>query len=134
MPCSTGPTATAASRKSKQVYIQGHLLFENKGSEMVLMRIAEARLRERYRRRTEQISWMEIDPDKLTPEQLDCIANHLIKRALDDNPKAAVRDRSEMILMWITEAHIGGKLRMLARSPHIPTHGSREAIDAALPY
>jgi hypothetical protein len=28
----------------------------------------------------------EIDPDKMTPEQLDKIADHLLKKALGDNP------------------------------------------------
>ena len=29
----------------------------------------------------------EIDPDKMTPEQLDCIANHLLAKAPGNKPK-----------------------------------------------
>ena len=80
--------------KGKQVYIQGRPLFENKRSEMILMRITEARMPELYKRRSEQTNLLDMDPDKLTPEQLDSIADHLIKKALDDNPEAAVRDQA----------------------------------------
>jgi hypothetical protein len=31
---------------------------------------------------------MDIDPDKLTPEMLDKIADRLLKKAFGDNPKA----------------------------------------------
>jgi hypothetical protein len=37
-------------------------------------------------RGVEQTSLLDIDPKKLTPEQLNVIAEHLIKRALGDNP------------------------------------------------
>ena len=44
--------------KGKQVYIEGKLLFENQRSEMILMRIAEARMPEPYKRRVEQTNVM----------------------------------------------------------------------------
>jgi hypothetical protein len=34
----------------------------------------------------------EMDPDKMTPEQLDCISEHLIKKALAGKPEAMVAE------------------------------------------
>jgi len=48
---------------------------------------------ELYKRHVENTNLMDIDPDKLTPVQLDCIAEHLIKKALGDNPKAVAEAR-----------------------------------------
>ena len=39
---------------------------------------------------------MDIDADKLTPAQLDVIADHLIRKALGDNP-AAVAEAQRLI-------------------------------------
>jgi hypothetical protein len=36
----------------------------------------------RHKQRLEQINLMEIDPDKLSPEMLDKIAEHLFQKAL----------------------------------------------------
>ena len=38
----------------------------------------------------------DIDPDKLTPAQLDKIAEHLIKKALGDNPSAVAEARRRL--------------------------------------
>jgi hypothetical protein len=38
----------------------------------------------------------EIDPDKLTPEQLDCIAEHLIKKALGNNPQVVAEAKRRL--------------------------------------
>jgi hypothetical protein len=48
---------------------------------------------ENYSRRVEQANLMDIDPEKRSPEQLDCIANHLIKKAPGDNPAAIAEAR-----------------------------------------
>ncbi len=39
---------------------------------------------------------MDIDPDKLTPAQLDKIAEHLIKKALGDNPVAVAEAKRRL--------------------------------------
>jgi hypothetical protein len=39
-----------------------------------------------FRDRLEQANLLEIDPDKLTPRELDVIAEHLIRRVVADNP------------------------------------------------
>lgn len=52
---------------------------------MILMRIAEARMPELYKRRVEQTNLLDLDPDKLTPAMLDKIAPHLIQKALGPN-------------------------------------------------
>jgi hypothetical protein len=78
--------------RGKQVYIQGKPLFEIEYSDQLLIRLLEAFNPEKYGRRVEQINLMDIDPDKLTPEQLDCIAEHLIKKALAGQPEAVVAE------------------------------------------
>jgi lipoate-protein ligase A len=70
--------------KGKQVFVDGKPLFENKRSEMILMRIAEARMPEKYKPRVEQTNLLDIDPNKLTPEVLDKLADHLIAKALKE--------------------------------------------------
>jgi hypothetical protein len=72
--------------RGKQVYIQGEPLFDIEYSGQLLIRLLEAYNPEKYGRRLEQINLMEIDPDKLSPEMLDKIADHLLKKALGDNP------------------------------------------------
>ncbi len=39
---------------------------------------------------------MDIDPDKLTPEQLDTIADHLLKKALGGDPVVAEEARRRL--------------------------------------
>jgi hypothetical protein len=74
--------------RGKQVYIHGEPLFEIEYSDQLLIRLLEAFNPEEYGRRVEQINLMDIDSDKLTPEQLDRIADHLIAKALGNNPVA----------------------------------------------
>jgi hypothetical protein len=68
--------------KGRQVFIEGKPLFENQRSEMILMRIAEARMPELYKRRVEQTNLLDLDPAKIPPELLDKIANRMIEQAL----------------------------------------------------
>src|SRR5450755_1370245 len=51
---------------------------------------------EKFRDRLEQTNLLEIDPDKLTPRQLDVIAEHLIRRALCDDPQAIAETRRRL--------------------------------------
>jgi hypothetical protein len=53
--------------KGKQVFIEGKPPFENRRAEQVLLRIAEARMPEKYKPRVEQTNLGDIDPDKFTP-------------------------------------------------------------------
>src|ERR1022692_2427202 len=78
--------------RGKQVYIQGKPLFEIEYSDQLLIRLLEAYNPEKYGRRVEQINLMDIDPDKLTPAQLDKIAEHLIQKALAGKPEAMVAE------------------------------------------
>jgi len=80
--------STAVSRS----YIQGEPLFEIEYSDQLLIRLLEAYNPEKYGRRVEQINLMDIDPDKLTPAQLDKIAEHLIQKALAGKPEAMVAE------------------------------------------
>jgi hypothetical protein len=78
--------------RGKQVYIQGKPLFDIEYSDQLLIRLLEAFNPEKYGRRVEQINLMDIDPDKLTPAQLDRIAEHLIQKALTGKPEAMVAE------------------------------------------
>jgi hypothetical protein len=51
---------------------------------------------ETFRDRLEQTNLLEIDPDKLTPLQLDVIAEHLIRRAVGDDPQAIAETRRQL--------------------------------------
>ena len=48
---------------------------------------------ETFRDRLEQTDLLEIDPDKLTPRQLDVIAEHLIAKAVGNDPRAIAEAR-----------------------------------------
>src|ERR1035438_4189978 len=82
--------------RGKQVYIQGEPLFDIEYSDQLLIRLLEAYNPEKYGRRVEQINLMEMDPDKLSPEMLDKIADHLLKKALGDNP-VTIRSAQRLI-------------------------------------
>ena len=51
---------------------------------------------ETFRDRLEQTNLLEIDPDKLTSRQLDVIAEHLIWRAVGDDPQAIAETRRRL--------------------------------------
>jgi hypothetical protein len=70
------------SHRGKQVYIQGEPLFTTEYPDSLLMFLLKACNPERFRERTEQTNLLDIDPDKLSPEMLDKIAEHLIQKAL----------------------------------------------------
>jgi hypothetical protein len=83
--------------RGKQVYIQGEPLFEIEYSDQLLIRLLEAFNPEKYGRRVAQINLMDLDPDKLTPAQLDCIAEHLIQKALAGKPPEMVEEARRRI-------------------------------------
>jgi hypothetical protein len=72
--------------KGKQVYIEGKPLFENRRAEQVLLRIAEARMPEKYKPRVEQTNFAKMSLEDMTPEMMDKLADHLLKQSLGDNP------------------------------------------------
>ena len=61
-------------------------MFENRRAEQVLLRIAEARMPEKYKQRVEQTNFAKMSLEDMTPEMMDKLADHLLKRALGDNP------------------------------------------------
>ena len=56
------------------------------------MRIAEARMPERYKQRVEQVNIQDIDPEKLSPEILDKLAEHMIQKALAGRPPEMIEE------------------------------------------
>jgi hypothetical protein len=52
----------------------------------LLLAVLKANNPDKFRDRLEQTNVLEMDPDKMSPELLDKIANHLLKQALGDNP------------------------------------------------
>ena len=83
--------------KGRQVYIEGKPLFENRRAEQVLLRIAEARMPEKYKPRVEQTNLLDLDPDKLSPEILDKFSEHLINKALAGKPPEMIEEARKRI-------------------------------------
>jgi hypothetical protein len=82
--------------RGKQVYLAGLPLYEHQHSDMLLIRLLEANDPSRFKRHVENTNLVEIDPDKLTPQQLDRIAEHLLQKALGDNPQAIAEARRRL--------------------------------------
>ena len=61
------------------------------------MRIAEARMPERYKQRVEQVNIQDIDPEKLSPEILDKLAEHMIQKALAGRPPEMIEEARKRI-------------------------------------
>jgi hypothetical protein len=92
--------------KGKQVYIQGQPLVENKRSEQVLIRLLEARFPEEFRRRTEQVNLLELDPDSLSEKQLNVLVNAIIARSVGNDPEAIAATRRQLETVVETTAEV----------------------------
>jgi hypothetical protein len=55
---------------------------------MLLIRLLEANDPSQFKRHVENTNLLDIDPDKLSPEMLDKIADHLLNKALGGNQRA----------------------------------------------
>jgi hypothetical protein len=54
----------------------------------LLLAVLKANNPDKFRDRLEQTNLLDLDPNKMSPELLDKIADHLLKKALGDNPRA----------------------------------------------
>jgi hypothetical protein len=75
----------------KPVWYKGKIVgYETEYSDTLLLAVLKANNPDKFRDRIEQINIQDIDLDKLTPEVLDKIAEHLIAKALgaDSTPEA----------------------------------------------
>jgi hypothetical protein len=61
-------------------------------SDTLLLAVLKANNPDKFRDRVEQINLMDIDPDKLSSEMLDKIAEHLIAKALAGKSPAMVEE------------------------------------------
>jgi hypothetical protein len=82
--------------RGKQVYVQGEPLFTIEYSDSLLMFLLKAYDPERFRERIEQTNLLDIDRDKLTPEQLDKIAEHLLAKVVGNDPKVIAETRRQL--------------------------------------
>jgi hypothetical protein len=114
--------------RGKQVYIQGKPLFDIEYSDQLLIRLLEAFYPEKYGRRVEQINLMDIAPDKLSPEMLDKIADHLIQKALAGQPKEVVDEARRRIeageKVTIEQLEQAGAVKPAEPRDHRPTSPS----------
>jgi len=81
--------------KGKQVYVPGEPLFTTEYSDSLLMFLLKANNPDKFRDRIEQVNTQDIDIDRLSPEILDKLADHLIQKALKEkglNNPAAVAE------------------------------------------
>jgi hypothetical protein len=66
--------------KGKQVYVQGEPMYTTEYSDSLLMFLLKAYNPERFRDRMEQTNLLDITVEMLTCEQLDALAEHLIRK------------------------------------------------------
>jgi hypothetical protein len=67
----------------KPVWYKGKIVgYETEYSDTLLLAVLKANNPDKFRDRVEQINLQDLDPDKLSPEMLDKIAEHLIAQAL----------------------------------------------------
>jgi hypothetical protein len=78
--------------RGRQVYLGGLPLYEHQHSDMLLIRLLEANDPSRFKRHVENTNLLDVDPDKLTPEQLDKIAEHLMAKALAGKPQKVAEE------------------------------------------
>ncbi len=71
--------------KGKQVYVPGEPLFTTEYSDSLLMFLLKANNPDKFRDRIEQVNTQDIDIDRLSPEILDKLADHLIQKVLKEN-------------------------------------------------
>jgi len=76
--------------KGKQVYVGGMPLYETEYSDRLLERLLAKTNPEGFRRRVENTNLLKIDPDTLTPEQREMIANEYLRHVFGDEPGAGL--------------------------------------------
>jgi hypothetical protein len=79
----------------KPVWYKGKIVgYETEYSDTLLLAVLKANNPDKFRDRIEQVNIQDIDPDKLTPEMLDKLAEHLINKALaGKSPEEAAETR-----------------------------------------
>jgi hypothetical protein len=81
------PTAHEGLRKP--VWYKGKIVgYETEYSDTLLLAVLKANNPDKFRDRLEQTNLLDLDPNKMSPELLDKIADDLLKKALGDNPRA----------------------------------------------
>jgi hypothetical protein len=76
--------------RGKQVYVGGRPLFDYEKSDQLLIRLLEANDPDRFKRRVENTNLLDMDFTKLSPDQLQVIADQFIKTALGTSDPALV--------------------------------------------
>ena len=78
----------------KPVWYKGKIVgYETEYSDTLLLAVLKANNPDKFRDRLEQTNVLEMDPDKMSPELLDKIADHLLKKALGENAPIAEINR-----------------------------------------
>jgi hypothetical protein len=82
----------------KPVWYKGRIVgYETEYSDTLLLAVLKANNPDKFRDRIEQVNIQDIDIDKLSPEMLDKIADHLINKALAGQPKELVEEAKRRI-------------------------------------
>ena len=90
------PTAHEGLRKP--VWSKGKIVgYETEYSDTLLLAMLKANNPDKFRDRIEQVNIQDIDIDKLSPEVLDKLAEHLINKALAGKPEPMVAEARRRI-------------------------------------
>ena len=90
------PTAHEGLRKP--VWYKGKIVgYETEYSDTLLLAMLKANNPDKFRDRIEQVNIQDIDIDKLSPEVLDKLAEHLINKALAGKPEPMVAEARRRI-------------------------------------
>jgi hypothetical protein len=82
----------------KPVWYKGKIVgYETEYSDTLLLAVLRANNPDKFRDRIEQVNIQDIEIDKLSPEVLDKIADHLIQKALKDRPAAVVEEATRRL-------------------------------------
>jgi hypothetical protein len=82
--------------RGKQVYVDGHPLFDYEYSDQLLIRLLEANAPDKWKPRTENKNINEWDLSKLSTDQLEALAHQWIQQATGNDPALAEATRKQL--------------------------------------
>lgn len=82
--------------QGKVVRVNGEIVYEVEYSDRLLERLLEANNPEKFKRRTENSQVWDLDPSKLSEQQLAVLAEHFLKDIVGNDPQQLEQARREL--------------------------------------